>query len=210
MAKRKAGAVKPRRSNVDGNVAAEIRAKAAENKQNAAARKAEFLREFGPIIEQHARQQKRIDELLNAVEATYLARLAENGLTDDPQKSISVSSPGFIPAGDPRQQIYDEALAEYQDNYRAVLDLLDAEFSAPATPAKKRGAWARNELWKSWASEGLSVPDIRDRWNAMPEADRQPYKPYHATINNGKPGWDKVRKGIATAAKTAGTVAESC
>jgi hypothetical protein len=208
--KRSSRAAKPRPSNVDDSKAAEqIGARSPNVAKRRDENLAQIIRQNGPAFEQQSRLHERARELEAAVEARHLDRLAQHGLKDSGR--VSADSPGFIPAGDPRQKIYDELLLLYRDDWQAMLDILSIEFpgSEEAPPKERRGAWKRNGLWKSWRADGLTIPEIRNRWNAMPDAERLRYKPFHHKIGTGKSGWEVVAKGIKAATKTAGAVAES-
>lgn len=74
----------------------------------------------------------------------------------------------------------------------------------------KRPAYNRDRLWLQWSEEeNAANGDIRDRWNSMADAAREAYKPCHAKVGSGKPGWDIVRKGIKAAKKNREAEVES-
>lgn len=67
----------------------------------------------------------------------------------------------------------------------------------------------RDQLWLEWHAEigpeGANViGKIRDRWNAMSDAERLAFNPCHAKIGIGKAGYDVVRKAISAARKDGG------
>jgi hypothetical protein len=99
------------------------------------------------------------------------------------------------------------------DTGPVLLEAVVAELAAepPAPPAAvtveeehPRSAIKRNLLWLQWAEEiGMDAKNVfgqvRDRWNNSSAEVRADCKPHHAKIQNGKPGHDRVRKGIEAA-----------
>lgn len=61
----------------------------------------------------------------------------------------------------------------------------------------------RDHTWLKWRiEEGLKQADIRDRWNAMADAERMAISPQHSKrIERGQHGCDTVKKGLLRAEK---------
>jgi hypothetical protein len=95
-------------------------------------------------------------------------------------------------------------LRSYCADIRACLP--SAKPAPEASGEKERPAYGRDHLWLGWyddtnGGEYRSCGKVRDKWNAMSEQEREPYAPHNRKLPRGKPGWDRVRKGIAKAQK---------
>lgn len=79
----------------------------------------------------------------------------------------------------------------------------DGETAADQIPPE--GKLRRNDCWLQWSREFPAGTrnvngKVRDRWNKADKSERDKYD-MPEKIPSGKPGWDRVRKGIEEAAE---------